>query len=166
MQDQQEQRPTSRRRRAAVKRSGSKVWIGEPGATGYVMQWRNAQAAREAQVRFTAALRAGWPGELVQLVQTVQAQVDAGQRLVDERTRARRDLKHAREMDGIAVLPCPRCSGSGIDPVRVVHDPDWCDDCGGGGLVADRRALVDAEAAFASACEAVREHDASVPSRA
>lgn len=180
MQDQQEQgRLSSRRklgvtlapeadprRQVAVKRSGSKVWIGEPGKAGYVMHWRNAQAAREAQVRFTAALRVGWPGELVQLVQTVRAQVDAGQRLVDVRTRAQHDLEHAREMDGRATMKCPRCTGSGIDPVRADHDPDWCNDCGGGGLVADSRALVDAEAAFARACEAVKAHDATVPTRA
>lgn len=145
MQDQQEQgRLSSRRklgvtlapeadprRQVAVKRSGSKVWVGEPGKTGYVMHWRNAQAAREAQVRFTAALRVGWPGELVQLVQEVQNQVDAGQRLVDVRTRAQRDLELAHEL-----FPA------------------------GGALVVLR------EAEFVRACEAVKAHDASVPSRA
>lgn len=38
---------------------------------------------------------------------------------------------------------CPRCKGGGIDPIRTgfggVHvdgyvDPDWCSDCGGGGV--------------------------------
>jgi hypothetical protein len=26
---------------------------------------------------------------------------------------------------------CERCKGSGIDPVRVEHDPDHCGECGG-----------------------------------
>lgn len=31
------------------------------------------------------------------------------------------------------MTPCGRCSGSGIDPVRVGGvDPDWCSECGGG----------------------------------
>lgn len=27
--------------------------------------------------------------------------------------------------------PCDRCRGTGIDPVRVDWDPDWCSECGG-----------------------------------
>jgi DnaJ-class molecular chaperone len=39
------------------------------------------------------------------------------------------DLAAVRWVDRV----CPRCKGSGIDPVRVDHDPEWCGDCGGPG---------------------------------
>lgn len=29
---------------------------------------------------------------------------------------------------------CVRCRGTGTDPVRIDHDPDWCRDCGGSGV--------------------------------
>lgn len=28
---------------------------------------------------------------------------------------------------------CPRCTGSGVDPVRIGHDPEHCLACGGCG---------------------------------
>ena len=42
-------------------------------------------------------------------------------------------LQEITEADARAegVRACDRCSGTGIDPVRVGHDPDWCEECGG-----------------------------------
>lgn len=45
------------------------------------------------------------------------------------------------EGDLLLERDCPRCKGSGIDPVRTgfasdrhLVDPDWCGDCGGVGM--------------------------------
>jgi DnaJ-class molecular chaperone len=33
--------------------------------------------------------------------------------------------------DGVVIIECPTCKGSGI--TYVDHDPDWCETCGGAG---------------------------------
>jgi hypothetical protein len=51
--------------------------------------------------------------------------------ITDVRVEQLRDISE-EDARAEGVSPCARCDGRGIDPVRVVHDPEWCAECGGG----------------------------------
>ena len=62
-------------------------------------------------------------------------------------------MAYDRELTVPAMKPCPRCEGRGYHHGfgETGHDPDWCEDCGGSGLV-----LADEQQAMRAAVAALR----------